>query len=38
MLMLPFFNYADGDRGAIYEMLQSPAGVSACPTAARTAA
>ena len=28
MLMLPFFNYADGDCGAIYEMLQSPAGVS----------
>ncbi len=28
MLMLPFFNYADGDCGAIYQMLQSPAGVS----------
>jgi N-acyl-D-aspartate/D-glutamate deacylase len=28
MLMLPFFNYAEGDHSAIYEMMQSPAAVS----------
>ncbi|ABM13840.1 N-acyl-D-amino-acid deacylase family protein [Mycolicibacterium vanbaalenii] len=28
MLMLPFFNYAEGDHRAIYEMMQSPAAVS----------
>lgn len=27
MLMLPFFNYADGNHDAIYEMLTHPAGV-----------
>ncbi|WNG85233.1 amidohydrolase family protein [Mycobacterium sp. ITM-2016-00317] len=28
MLMLPFFNYAEGDHRAIHEMMQSPAAVS----------
>ncbi len=28
MLMLPFFNYAEGDHSAIYEMMQHPAAVS----------
>ncbi|HNM84328.1 MAG TPA: amidohydrolase family protein [Mycobacterium sp.] len=28
MLMLPFFNYAEGDCSAIYQMMQSPAAVS----------
>ncbi len=28
MLMLPFFNYAEGDHSAIYEMMSHPAAVS----------
>jgi N-acyl-D-aspartate/D-glutamate deacylase len=28
MLMLPFFNYADGNHDAIYEMMSHPAAVS----------
>ncbi|MDT5149355.1 MAG: N-acyl-D-amino-acid deacylase [Mycobacterium sp.] len=37
MLMLPFFNYTDGNHDAIYDMIAHPAAVSGLSDGGRTA-